>query len=134
MWDVCVCVRHVFVCVCCVRHVCVWDVDVCETWDVCACETCVRVRRVCVCVRDVCVCNVIATLMYFCDAALYFQHHYSSLQHHMIFRNQYNMMIYYQCWKKLINIFWFLINEKLKRTVLCKIYIVCYNINYYSEV
>ncbi len=40
---------------------------------------------------------------------LYFQHHYSSLQCHMIFRNHYNMLIccsrnisdYYQCWKQL---------------------------------
>ncbi len=31
--------------------------------------------------------------MYFCDAALYFQHHYSSLQCHMIFRNHSNMLI-----------------------------------------
>ena len=50
--------------------------------------------------------------MYFCDAQLYFQHHYSSLQCHMIFRNHFNMLIccsrnisyYYQCWK-LPNIF-----------------------------
>ncbi len=28
-------------------------------------------------------------LIYFCDAQLYFQHHYSSLQCHMIFRNHY---------------------------------------------
>ncbi len=42
---------------------------------------------------------------------LYFQHHYSSLQCHMIFRNHYNMLIccwrnisdYYQCWN---GIFW----------------------------
>ncbi len=41
---------------------------------------------------------------------LYFQHHYSSLQCHMIFRNHSNMMIccsrnisdYYQCWKHFI--------------------------------
>ncbi len=40
---------------------------------------------------------------------LYFQHHYCSLQCHMIFRNHYNMLIccsrnisdYYQCWKQL---------------------------------
>ncbi len=40
---------------------------------------------------------------------LYFQHHYSSLQCHMIFRNHSNMLIccsrnisdYYQCWKQL---------------------------------
>ncbi len=40
---------------------------------------------------------------------LYFQHHYSSLQCHMIFRNHNNMLIccsrnisdYYQCWKQL---------------------------------
>ncbi len=40
---------------------------------------------------------------------LYFQHHYSSLQCHMIFRNHFNMLIYcsrnisdyYQCWKQL---------------------------------
>ncbi len=34
--------------------------------------------------------------MYFCDAALYFQHHYSSLQCHMIFRNHSNILIYDQ--------------------------------------
>ncbi len=46
--------------------------------------------------------------MYFCDAKLYFQHHYSILQCHMIFRNHYNILIccsrnisdYYQCWKQ----------------------------------
>ncbi len=37
---------------------------------------------------------------------LYFQHHYSSLQCHMIFRNHNNMLLkkhsdYYQCWKQL---------------------------------
>ncbi len=40
---------------------------------------------------------------------LYFQHHYSSLQCHMIFRNHSNILIccsrnisdYYQCWKQL---------------------------------
>ncbi len=43
--------------------------------------------------------------IYFCDAALYFQHHYCSLQCHMIFRNHSNILIccsrniydYYQC-------------------------------------
>ncbi len=40
--------------------------------------------------------------------SVYFQHHYSSLQCHMIFRNHNNMLIccstnisdYYQCWKQ----------------------------------
>ncbi len=44
---------------------------------------------------------------------LYFQHHYSSLQCHMIFRNHYNILIYcsrnnsdyYQCLKQLWRIF-----------------------------
>ncbi len=68
---------------------------------------------------------------------LYFQHHYSSLQCHMIFRNHNNMLIccsrnisdYYQCWKQLCcTIFlWKLIrfifqdsqmNRKFKRTLL----------------
>ncbi len=48
-------------------------------------------------------------IIYFCDAQLYFQHHYSSLQCHMIFRNHSNILIYcsrnisdyYQCWKQL---------------------------------
>ncbi len=31
--------------------------------------------------------------MYFCDAQLYFQHHYCSLQCHMIFRNHNNILI-----------------------------------------
>ncbi len=45
---------------------------------------------------------------------LYFQHHYSSLQCHMIFRNHNNMLIccsrnisdYYQCWKQLCCWIW----------------------------
>ncbi len=48
-------------------------------------------------------------VIYFCDAELYFQHHYCSLQCHMIFRNHSNMLIccsrnisdHYQCWKQL---------------------------------
>ncbi len=56
------------------------------------------------------------TVIYFCDTQLYFQHHYSSLQCHMIFRNHNNMLIYcsrhisdyYQCWKQLCcTIFYF---------------------------
>ncbi len=49
-------------------------------------------------------CNIFVNVIYCCDAALYFQHHYSSLQCHMIFRNHYNMLIYcsrnssYQCY------------------------------------
>ncbi len=47
--------------------------------------------------------------MYSCDVKFDFQHHYSSLQCHMIFRNHSNMLIccsrnisdYYQCWKQL---------------------------------
>ncbi len=39
--------------------------------------------------------NLIAvTLIYFCDAQLYFQHRYSSIQCHMIFRNHNNILIY----------------------------------------
>ncbi len=49
--------------------------------------------------------NVFLNVMYSCEVKLYFQHHYSRLQCHMIFRNQYNMLIccsrnmydYYQC-------------------------------------
>ncbi len=49
------------------------------------------------------ICNV------FLWSKLYFQHHYSSLQCHMIFRNHNNILIccsgnisdYYQCWKQL---------------------------------
>ncbi len=33
-----------------------------------------------------------------CNLFLYFQHHYSSLQCHMIFRNHNNILIYYECW------------------------------------
>ncbi len=32
--------------------------------------------------------NIRSNVIYFCDAQLYFQHHYSSLQSHMIFRNK----------------------------------------------
>ncbi len=68
---------------------------------------------------------------------LYFQHHYSSLQCHMIFRNQYNMLIccsininyYYQCWKQFccIIFLWKLIlfqdslmNKKVKKNNIIK--------------
>ncbi len=37
--------------------------------------------------------NICYNVIYFCDAALYFQHHYSSRQCHMIFRNHSNIMI-----------------------------------------
>ncbi len=72
----------------------------------------------------------------FHDAQLYFQHHYSSLQCHMIFRNYSNMLIccsrtisdYYQCWKQLCCFIFLwkllhfifqdnLMNWKFKRTV-----------------
>ncbi len=51
----------------------------------------------------------VINVIYFCDAQLNFQHHYSSLQCHMIFRNHSNVLIccsrnisdYYQCWKQL---------------------------------
>jgi len=54
-------------------------------------------------------CFLIEHVIYSCDEQLYFQHHYSSLQCHMIFRNHYNILIYcsrnisddYQCWKQL---------------------------------
>ncbi len=36
--------------------------------------------------------NIYETVIYFCDAQLYFQHHYCSLQCHMIFRNHNNML------------------------------------------
>ncbi len=49
------------------------------------------------------------------DAQLYFQHHYCSLQCHMIFRNHNNILIYflrnisdyYQCWKNSPMIWWY---------------------------
>ncbi len=49
--------------------------------------------------------NIVSNIVYFCDAQLYFQHHYSSLQCHMIFRNHNNILIccsknisdYYPC-------------------------------------
>ncbi len=52
--------------------------------------------------------NICSNVIYFCDAQLYFQHHYCSLQCHMIFRNHNNILIYcsinisdyYQCWKQ----------------------------------
>jgi len=66
-------------------------------------------------------------VIYFCDAQLYFQHHYSSLQCHMIFRNHNNMLIYcsrnfydyYQYWKQscCLMFFW-----KLIRLILFKIH------------
>ncbi len=53
--------------------------------------------------------NIFLNEMYSRDTKLYFQHHYSSLQGHMIFRNHSNILIsfsrnisyYYQCWKQL---------------------------------
>ncbi len=49
-----------------------------------------------------------------CDAQLIFQHHYSSLQWHMIFRNHPNTLIYcsrnmycFQCWKQLCCLMFF---------------------------
>ncbi len=53
--------------------------------------------------------NICQNVIYSCVANLYFQHHYCSLQCHMIFRNHNNMLIccsrnisdYYQCWKQL---------------------------------
>ncbi len=85
--------------------------------------------------------------MYSCEAKLNFQHHFSSLQCHMIFRNQSNMMNYYQCcWSNmliysetvvLLNIFWnlllfSLINKKLKEH-LFKIEIFSNNISLYYQ-
>ncbi len=54
-------------------------------------------------------CEYILKSKLFLWSKLYFQHHYSSLQCHMIFRNHSNMLIccsrnisdYYQCWKQL---------------------------------
>ncbi len=76
-----------------------------------------------------------------CEVKLYFQHHYSSLQCHMIFRNQSNMLIfcsrnisdYYQCWKLNILVDTFsiqdsLMNRKFKRAPFVLIYIFCNNI------
>ncbi len=54
-------------------------------------------------------CKYIVKCNLFLWLKLYFQHHYSSLQCHMIFRNHSNMLIFcsrnisvdYQCWKQL---------------------------------
>ncbi len=54
-------------------------------------------------------CEYLLNCNLFMWSKLYFQHHYSSLQCHMIFRNHSNMLIccsrnisdYYQCWKQL---------------------------------
>ncbi len=54
-------------------------------------------------------CEYVLNCNLFLWSKLYFQHHYSSLQCHMIFRNHNNMLIccsrnisdYYQCWKQL---------------------------------
>ncbi len=50
--------------------------------------------------------NICSNVIYFCDAQLYFQHHYSSLQCHMIFRNHNNMLIYCSI---IIYYYWWLI-------------------------
>ncbi len=76
-----------------------------------------------------------------CEVKLYFQHHYSSLRCHMIFRNQSIMLIfcsrnisdYYQCWKLNILVDTFsiqdsLMNRKFKRAPFVLIYIFCNNI------
>ncbi len=46
-------------------------------------------------------CEYVLNCNLFLWSKLYFQHHYSSLQRHMIFRNHNNILIYYQCWKQL---------------------------------
>ncbi len=54
-------------------------------------------------------CEYVLNCNLFLWSKLYFQHHYCSLQCHMIFRNHNNMLIccsrnisdYYQCWKQL---------------------------------
>uniref|UniRef100_A0A8C1LDC1 Amino acid transporter n=1 Tax=Cyprinus carpio TaxID=7962 RepID=A0A8C1LDC1_CYPCA len=70
-------------------------------------------------------CKVQVTLM---------DHHYCSLQCHMIFRNHSNMMIYYQCWKQLCCVLFFgplkfLTNKEVIKKCLFKIEILCYNIH-----
>ncbi len=60
-----------------------------------------------------------------------FQHHYSSLQCHMIFRNNFNILIYcsrniydyYQCWKQLFYwiIFWKQSYIYFKIEIICSI-------------
>ncbi len=53
--------------------------------------------------------NICSKAIFFPVIKLYFQHHYSSLQCHMIFRNHYNMLIcclrnisdHNRCWKQL---------------------------------
>ncbi len=37
--------------------------------------------------------SMLSNVLYFCDAQLYFQHHYSNLQCHIIFINHNNMLI-----------------------------------------
>ncbi len=64
--------------------------------------------------------------IYVCDAQLYFQHHYSSIQCHMIFRNHNNMLIYDQetfliismlKTVKLANIIFNIVNILLKKSI-----------------
>ncbi len=43
-------------------------------------------------------CEYVLSCNVFCDAQLYFQHHYSSLQCHMIFRNHHNMLLKKHFW------------------------------------
>ncbi len=71
--------------------------------------------------------NICSNVFYFCDAQLYFQHHYSSLQCHMIFRNHSNILIccstnisdYYQCWKHLIFLqkLWYILFFRIHRWI-----------------
>ncbi len=72
-------------------------------------------------------------MSYFCDVALNFQHHNSSLQCHMIFRNQETFLII----NELLHIFvdawhllWYL--ESLKEQHLCEIEIFCNIINVFT--
>ncbi len=91
--------------------------------------------------------HILKNIIYSCEAKLYFQHHFSSLQCHMNFRNHNNMLNYYQCcWSNmliysetvvLLNIFWnlllfSLINKKLKEH-LFKIEIFSNNISLYYK-
>ncbi len=88
-----------------------------------------------------------------CNVFLYFQHHYSSLQCHMIFRNHNNMLIccsrnisdYYQCWKQMCcTIFlwklWYILFVRIHRWIetsekqhLFEIEIYCNIINVFTD-
>ncbi len=94
-------------------------------------------------------CEYVLNCNLFLWSKLNFQHHYSSLQCHMIFRNHSNMLIccsrnisdYYQCWKQLccpifLGKLWYILFFRIHRWIesskeqhLFEIEIFCYIIN-----